>query len=143
MKFSNWYWLRSFDETFMNKPIRFDFFKHVWENCGYGVRSKRIQKTTSSNERKIQVCLRVWSRVSSEGYKAPRHVFTGTLWSVLNKDKSGNHFWEFNHLEDNYCPNAVPTPLHPNHIQAWKNQKWKKEFVTLMVNDSGIPVVVR
>lgn len=66
-----------------------------------------------------------WSPVVEEGCQP------ATLWYRGAKDKDGNFFWDFNHLEDGHCPNDVPTPKHPNHIQVWKGGKWAKAHVQL------------
>lgn len=55
----------------------------------------------------------------------------GTLWYRWMSDGKGNWFWDFNHFEDGHCPNSVPTPKHPNHLQTWKGGKWAKALVQL------------
>ncbi len=47
-----------------------------------------------------------------------------TLWSKLNKKTSQ---YDYNHLEDGWCENDVPTPMIEKSLQAdWKNSKWEK-----------------
>lgn len=53
-----------------------------------------------------------------------------TLWYRWCKTDKGIYEWEFNHLEDGHCPNAVPTPKCELHKTAWRG-KWAKVFVQL------------
>lgn len=62
----------------------------------------------------------------------------GTLWYRRAKDKQGVEFWDFNHLEDGHCPNDLPTPKLPIHIQTWKGGIWAKTLVQL--TDSNVVV---
>lgn len=63
-----------------------------------------------------------------------------TIWSKHGKDKKGNPTLEFNHIEDDHCPNDIPTHRHPAH-KAWNGSKWQKEFGHL--SDTIPPVVIR
>lgn len=54
-----------------------------------------------------------------------------TLWYRWTKDEKGRGLWDFNHLEDDHCPNIVPTPKCESHKQGWKGGKWAKVHVVL------------
>ena len=80
----------------------------------------------------------VTNHILYKGYDLPfiRCVSTikdVTLWSRQMKDKDGNKFWDFNHIEDGHVSNDVPTQKHPSHATVW-NGTWKKEFAKT-VND--------
>lgn len=54
-----------------------------------------------------------------------------TLWSRLLKNNEGVEYWDYNHLEDGHCENAVPTPKHDIHKSVWKGGKWSATLVQL------------
>lgn len=103
-------------------------FATIWDDLGYHGRRMRILATHASENRKIVASQKLWKRMSASGHTMAPEM--ATLWSRQAKDKEGNLFWDFNHLENGMVQADVPTPMHPSHENVWKG-KWMKETVYL------------
>lgn len=65
-----------------------------------------------------------------------------TVWERwAQDDKTKEWFWDFNHIENGHCPNAIPTPLFEVQERSWSKGTWRKYFVFLTEQNVVISLV--